>query len=157
MKQSYLNKISKIFIRPSHRNKVRFARNLYYVKTLSEELRLDTYVRMTGQVHTFINTVDPDKAKDLFLTGVPATLFSSIYLLRVNLAQVKFAKTRMAQLERDGDSGTYDYTGVKCLHDYRLNSCENIYLTKIEPVIMLFELTENTHENMDKLRHRVNI
>ena len=158
MKQDYLNKITKIFIRPTQRNRIRFARNLYYVKSLSEELNFNDYARMTGIVHTFINTVDADHVKDSFLQGNAAAFFSSIYILRVNLAQVRFARGRLLQLEEEGSKGSDDYNGVKCLLEYREASCAYIYSTKIVPVLkLIIEFLENSNEALDKLTDRVNI
>lgn len=158
MKPEYLNKISKIFIKSNHRNKVRFARNLYYVNSLSRELNFPTYSRMSDIVHTFINIADPNKASDMFLLGDARSIFSSMYLLRVNLAQVKFAKTVKAQLEREDKTKTKDYTGIVFLLDNRKAACFNIYTSNILPTLkLIIEYLELHDENFNKSTDRSSI
>ena len=158
MKPEYLNKISKIFIKHNHRNKVRFARNLYYVNSLSSELNYPVYSRLADILHLFINTADPKLVSDMFLEGSAKSLFSSIYLLRLNLSQVKFAATIKSQLELEGKTATKDYSGIVYLFDNRKSACFNIYTTNILPTLkLIIEHLEIYNEDFNKFTDRPSV
>lgn len=149
MNPVYRNKISKIFIKHSLRNCTRFARNLHNVKTSAEDLNSDRYLRMTQTIHSFINVARPKDVQDIFLSGKPKELFSSMFMMKSNITQVSFCTKKLNELKALPQTPAIlnDIKGFECYLEYRQSACARIYEDRLVPVLCeIFQYLENNDE-----------